>query len=215
MNRVSSVASLIVAASLAGLSPALADGGMSEAPSGTYAGARLGFSWLDTTARAGTGADNAYEADGVLGSLVVGHDYPSSGPWVLGAVLDFSLGNAKGGAEEPGPVVFKVKQEWEASLRGRAGYRMEGFMPYATAGITYASFETQYRQLALPFISDDTQSVGWTIGAGVDVPVNERWTLVAEYRYTDYGDDVDAMGTIDGPYDISSSQLYFGANYRF
>ena len=39
--------------------------------------------------------------------------------------------------------------------------------------------------------------------------------MVAEYRYTDYGDDVDAMGTIDGPYDISSSQLYFGANYRF
>jgi outer membrane immunogenic protein len=215
MNRVSSVASLIVAASLAGLSPALADGGMSESPSGTYAGARVGYSWLDTTARAGTGSDNSDEADRAVGTLVVGHDYPSSGPWVLGAVLDFSMGDANGRAEEPGPVVFKVKQEWEASLRGRAGYRMEGFMPYATAGITYASFETQYRQLALPFISDDTQSVGWTIGAGVDVPVNERWTMVAEYRYTDYGDDVDAMGTIDGPYEISSSQLYFGVNYRF
>jgi outer membrane immunogenic protein len=215
MKRVSTVVGLIVAASLAGIAPALADGGVSGSPSGTYAGARLGYSWLDTTARAGTGSDNAYEADGAFGTLVVGHDYPSSGPWVLGAVLDFSMGDANGRAEEPGPVVFKVKQEWEASLRGRAGYRMEGFMPYATAGITYASFETQYRQLALPFISDDTQAIGWTIGAGVDVPVNERWTMVAEYRYTDYGDDVDAMGTIDGPYDISSSQLYFGANYRF
>jgi opacity protein-like surface antigen len=53
------------------------------------------------------------------------------------------------------------------------------------------------------------------IGAGVDVPVDDRWTLVAEYRYTDYGADIDASGTIDGPYDISSSQLSLGVNYRF
>ncbi len=215
MMRVSTVAGLIVAASLVGVSPALADGGMSGSSSGTYAGARVGFSWLDTTARAGTGSDNAYEADGAFGTLVVGHDYASSGPWVLGTVLDFSFGEASGRAEEPGPVIFKVKQDWEATLRGRAGYQMEGFMPYATAGIAYGSFETQYSQVGLPFLVTDSQAFGWTIGAGVDVPVNERWTLVAEYRYTDYGDGIDAAGTIDGPYDVSSSQIYLGVNYSF
>ena len=209
------LASIFAAATVVGAVSARADGTEGGTSSSTYVGARVGYSWLDTTARAGTGSDNSYEADGAFGTLVVGHDYASNGPWVLGAVLDLSFGEANGRAEEPGPVVFKVKQEWEASLRGRAGYRMEGFMPYATAGVTYGSFETQYRQLALPFISDETQSFGWTIGAGVDVPVNERWTMVAEYRYTDYGDDVDAMGTIDGPYEISSSQLYLGVNYRF
>lgn len=215
MSRVFHLAGIVVAASLSGALPALADGSATGSAPSTYAGVRLGHGWLDTAARSGTPAENAYEADGIFGTLVVGHDYASSGPWVLGAVLDFSFGDENGTAQEPGPVVFRVKQDWEASLRGRAGYRLDGFMPYATAGITYASFETKYRQLALPFISADSQSVGWTIGAGVDVPVNEKWTLVAEYRYTDYGDDIDALGTIDGPYDISSSQVYFGANYRF
>ena len=130
-------------------------------------------------------------------------------------MLDVSAGNERGSLELSGPVIFKVKQDWEASLRGRAGYRMQGFMPYATAGITYGSFETQYSQVGLPFQVADSQAIGWTLGAGVDVPVNERWTLVAEYRYTDYGDEIDASGALDGPYDISSSQLYLGANYRF
>jgi outer membrane immunogenic protein len=215
MNRVSSVACLIVAASLAGLSPALADGGVSSSPSGTYAGARLGFGWLDPAARAGTAGEQGYDADGAFMSLVLGHDYASSGPWVLGAVLDVSAGNERGTIELGGPVIFKVKQDWEATLRGRAGYQMKGFMPYATAGIAYGSFETQYSQVGLPFLVTDSQAFGWTIGAGVDVPVNERWTLVAEYRYTDYGDEIDAAGTIDGPYDISSSQIYLGVNYRF
>ena len=215
MSKVSTLAGLLVAGSFAGLSPAFADGGVTSSPSSTYVGARLGYGWLDPAARAGTVAEQGYDADGALVSLVLGHDYASSGPWVFGAVLDVSAGNERGTIELGGPVIFKVKQEWEASLRGRAGYKMEGFMPYATAGITYASFETQYRQLALPFLVTDSQDVGWTIGAGVDVPVNDRWTLVAEYRYTDYGDDIDASGVIDGPYEISSGQLYLGANYRF
>jgi outer membrane immunogenic protein len=215
VSRAVPVAGIVVAASLVGAFTALADGGATGTESTTYAGVRLGYGWLDTAARAGTPAEHGYDADGAIGSLVLGHDYASNGPWVIGAVLDLSIGNERGTAAEPGPVVFKVKQDWEASLRGRVGYRMEGVMPYATAGITYASFETQYRQLALPFISGDSQAVGWTIGAGVDVPVNDRWTAVAEYRYTDYGDNIDAMGTIDGPYDISSNQLYLGVNYRF
>jgi outer membrane immunogenic protein len=215
MSRVSISACLLVGGFFAVLSPAFADGGMSSSQSGTYVGARLGYGWLDPEARAGTVAEQGFDAEGALVGLVIGHDYASSGPWVLGAVLDVSAANERGTIEFGGPVIFKVKQEWEASLRGRAGYKMEGFMPYATAGITYASFETQYSQVALPFLVADSQAVGWTIGAGVDVPVDDRWTLVAEYRYTDYGADIDASGTIDGPYDISSSQLSLGVNYRF
>lgn len=214
MKRSFAVVGLIFAAALAAVSPSLADGAAGSSQSGTYAGARIGFGWVDATARAG-GAEQGYEADGAFMSLVLGHDYTASGPWVLGAVLDVSAGNERGSLELSGPVIFKVKQEWEASLRGRVGYRMDGFMPYATAGISYGSFETQYSQVGLPFQVADSQAIGWTLGAGVDVPVNDRWTLVAEYRYTDYGDEIDAFGALDGPYDISSSQLYLGANYRF
>lgn len=215
MSRTFGLSVLCLAASLGVAAPALSDGGTLPAASSTYVGARLGYGWVDPAARAGTVNEEGYDADGALVGLVFGHDYASSGPWIFGAVVDVSTGNERGSIEFGGPVIFKVKQEWEASLRGKAGYRMEGFTPYATAGVTYGSFQTKYSQVGLPFLVADSQAFGWTIGAGVDVPIDERWTAVAEYRYTDYGDGIDASNAVDGPYDISSGQLYLGVNYRF
>jgi opacity protein-like surface antigen len=60
----------------------------------------------------------------------------------------------------------------------------------------------------------ESQDLGRTIGAGVDVPLDQRLSLVVEYRYTDYGSDVDAPVAGDDPYDISASKLYLGLNFR-
>ncbi len=59
-------------------------------------------------------------------------------------------------------------------------------------------------------------------------PVGGKWNYDADNRlpppkgahtWPDYlehpRDEIDAAGTIDGPYDISSSQIYLGVNYRF
>lgn len=123
-------------------------------------------------------------------------------------------GNERGTLTQSGPVVFKIDQQWEASLRGRVAYALAGATPYATAGLSYGSFSTQYRQVILPFISAESQAFGWTLGAGVDIPVRDRLALVVEYRYTDYGNDVDALAAIDGPYEVTSSQVYLGLNFK-
>ena len=180
---------------------------------GFYVGARLGHGWLDATARSGV-EDQSYDPKGGFAGILAGYDQVLQGPWSVGGVIDFMAGNERGTLTLSGPVVFKLDQQWEASLRGRVAYALKGFSPYATAGLSYGSFKTQYRQVILPFVSEESQEFGWTIGAGVDVPVDERLGLVFEYRYTDYGNDVDALGGIDGPYEVNSSKVYLGVNYK-
>ena len=180
---------------------------------GFYVGARLGHGWLDATARSGV-EDQSYDPKGGFAGILAGYDQVLQGPWSVGGVIDFMAGNERGTLTLSGPVVFKLDQQWEASLRGRVAYALEGLSPYATAGLSYGSFKTQYRQVILPFVSEESQEFGWTIGAGVDVPVDERLGLVFEYRYTDYGNDVDALGGIDGPYEVNSSKVYLGVNYK-
>lgn len=191
---------------------ASADGG-SAGQGGAYAGIRLGHGWHDATARVGA-VEEDYDAKGGFLGVLVGYDQALQGPWSVGATLDFSAGNERGSLELAGPVIFKIKQEWEATLRGRVAYALQGFTPYATAGLTYGSFETQYSQVGLPFAVRDTGELGWTIGAGVEVPLQDRLSLVAEYRYTDYGDDVDAFGVIDGPYAVNSQKIHLGLNWK-
>lgn len=196
------------------ISVAVADGGAPGTNAGAYVGARIGHGWSDLTARSGVDAQD-YDAEGVFGGILAGYDYPLQGPWTVGAIIDFSTGNERGTAIQPsGPVIFKLEQQWEASLRGRLAYAMPDFTPYATAGLSYGSFRSQYSQVSLPFIAGDDQDLGWTIGAGIDVPVEDRLSMVFEYRYTDYGDDVEPLGIIDGPYDVSSSKIYLGLNFR-
>lgn len=75
VSQVARIVGLVVVASLAAAGHALADGGASGSGSSTYAGVRLGYGWLDTAARSGTSAEHGYDADGAIGTLVVGHDY--------------------------------------------------------------------------------------------------------------------------------------------
>ncbi|MFN9162553.1 MAG: outer membrane protein [Alphaproteobacteria bacterium] len=222
MNKIMLAAGFGAFSMVSPFAVALADGPAPEpvvvAPSassagGFYVGARLGHGWLDATARSGV-EDQSYDPKGGFAGILAGYDQVLQGPWSVGGVIDFMAGNERGTLTLSGPVVFKLDQQWEASLRGRVAYALEGFSPYATAGLSYGSFKTQYRQVILPFVSEESQEFGWTIGAGVDVPVDERLGLVFEYRYTDYGNDVDALGGIDGPYEVNSSKVYLGVNYK-
>jgi outer membrane immunogenic protein len=205
---------LAAALLLISLPVAAAGAGSASSSSGAYVGARLGHGWLDTTARSGAD-EQAYDAEGIFAGIVAGYDQTMHGPWVIGAVIDFSTGNERGTLTQSGPVIFKIEQQWEATLRGRVGYALEGFTPYATGGLTYGAFQTQYSQVGLPFAVRDTAELGWTIGAGIEVPVDQRLSLVAEYRYSDYGDDVNAFGTVDGPYEVSSNKVHLGLNFGF
>jgi outer membrane immunogenic protein len=55
--------------------------------------------------------------------------------------------------------------------------------------------------------------LGWTLGGGVEVGLNQRWSAKAEYLYVDLGDHFYTItGTNNG---YASNVLRLGVNYRF
>lgn len=186
---------------------------VAAAQAGTYAGVFGGYEALDVTARE-TSTPEEYDGDGGLVGLQVGHDWKADG-WIYGVVADAAYDFTRASIFfSGGPVVFKARQEWEASLRARLGYAMEGFTPYVTGGLAYGQFETKYSQVMLPFFVTDHDAWGWTLGGGADVSVGERMSLSFEYRYSDYGSNGSGFpATPDGPHEFTTNRLTVGLNW--
>jgi outer membrane immunogenic protein len=141
--------------------------------------------------------------DGIRVGAAVGYD------WAVGD--KFTVGVEAGGGYD---VSGEVKgQAGTTSYRGTGGYDLDaslrlGFragpatLVYAKGG--YANSEFRLRTKvgnAVTTVSDDND--GWRIGAGIEQSIGDRFYAKAEYRYTDYGDDV------------SRHQGLIGFGYRF
>jgi outer membrane immunogenic protein len=95
-----------------------------------------------------------------------------------------------------------VNLQWDASLRGRVGSLIRpDTLLFATAGVALQQVET-----VATCINDGTNATyctqprgqwhydsqtrwmpGWTIGAGLEHMLADRWLLRLEYRYADFG----------------------------
>lgn len=177
-----------------------------------YVGAFVGYVSMDPTARDGSGGPVSYSADGATGGVQAGYDW-NFGQYAIGVVADIAGDEVRGTSyDSSGPVIFKIDQQWDASFRARFAYPMQGFTPYLTGGLAYAQFESKYSQVGLPFFVTDFDRTGWTLDAGVEVPMSGTMSLSAEYRYADYGSD----GTLpDGPYKLTTNRVTLGVNYGF
>jgi outer membrane immunogenic protein len=86
-----------------------------------------------------------------------------------------------------------MKQDWLATLRGRAGFTVTpSFLLYATGGLAFGHVQTT---TAVAFTttadvyaggSDDTR-FGWTVGGGGEWMIAPKWSVKAEYLYVDLG----------------------------
>lgn len=90
--------------------------------------------------------------------------------------------------------------DWMASVRGRLGYAFDdGLMLYGTAGVAFleeAQFRDQYRydsndQRTELFFVDKltTTHTGFTIGGGAEYAINDRWSIKADYSYSQFRPD--------------------------
>jgi high affinity Mn2+ porin len=74
------------------------------------------------------------------------------------------------------------------SLRGRVGYVFNDWLLYATGGVAWTRNQQTLTQLSSgttdnPFLWRS----GWTVGAGVEVPLIPNWTARLEYLYSNFG----------------------------
>jgi outer membrane immunogenic protein len=218
--------------------------------SGFYIGANAGlsagnFNTSDALGIYGSGDQSAADSRGFSGGGQLGYNYQLPGSnVVVGVEADFQGSTLQGtydddqasGGGGAGGWQDTSKVDWWGTARGRIGYAVGNFLPYATGGLAYGHVETNGScwTASGPFGCDQSQGsvsethIGWTVGAGLESAITNNLTFKAEYLYTDLG-SVDVPNyyldaTYGGPhYSLGDemqtrttfSTVRVGVNYKF
>jgi outer membrane immunogenic protein len=136
---------------------------------------------------------------------LIGYNLQLDSGLVVGLESDLGVGGRGKGSFESS--VFGVSSfdngEIDIGLNGstrlRAGYALDRWLPYFTAGVAYARYDTKELLFDrdVPNRFGDGNFVGWTVGAGLNYAVTSNIIFGAEYRYTDFGSDTHFDNTQD------------------
>ena len=197
--------------------------------SGFYAGGHVGYLFGNATATlasptgvATAGGSSPYGT--VFGGVQAGYEHHFAAGWMAGLELDMSFP----GSQDLGQVLAyrataagtaNEQLEYLSTLRGRVGWDIGRWTPFATGGIAWAS--TRVSRTDLVTGNEDARPsnirVGWVAGGGVDYRLDGRWTARAEDLYTQLGLAGFTFGSAparwDSQYDLQRFRV--GLNYRF
>jgi high affinity Mn2+ porin len=75
------------------------------------------------------------------------------------------------------------------SVRGRLGYVLDPWLLYGTGGFAWSHDQLTRGRFGSPLTVEDATlwRPGWTVGAGIGVPIGGRWSAALEYQYSDFG----------------------------
>jgi outer membrane immunogenic protein len=126
--------------------------------------------------------------------------------WVVGLEGDLAWGDGrKTVAGIPGTTTSvaalsldsaSVKEDWDASLRGRLGFLVTPtFLLYGTGGVAWQNLVSSATcagtagSACTTALSEQNSwtKAGWTVGGGVEAKLWHNWLGRLEYRYADYG----------------------------
>lgn len=132
------------------------------------------------------------DASGVEGGVKLGYDM-QFGRWVVGAVGEVAGVNAEdsvtGFSSTPAFYSFTRKLDHVAALRARVGYAAGPALIYATGGVAYGkvrnSFVTSNTANSFTVTADEDEADGHQFGGGVEWRLAPRFTVTAEYLYSD------------------------------
>jgi high affinity Mn2+ porin len=189
--------------------------------SGFYLGAHFGYG----DGSLGRGA-NALPAQGVIlpptptgliGGYQAGYNRQFSNRLVLGVEVDASFTSPTDTARVL-PEPFHTTFDYFATARGRVGYAVGTWLPYATAGLAWGRTKLNMNDVNGDLVSSTPRDhVGWTAGVGVEVAVGGNWTAKAEYAYLDLMRqtyDLGAAGLPNAEVDPKIHTFKLGMNYR-
>ena len=190
---------------------------------------------VDRVGAAGTGSDRDTS---ITGGGQVGCNL-QTGAFVLGAEGDFSglsthpsiRGTGVLTTADPFSITNSLKNDWLATVRGRAGVAVDRSFIYVTGGAAFSKlhYSQAYTDtLAGPTTGGFDESktkTGWTIGAGWEYAFTHNWSIKAEYLHVRFS-SLSATGLITAAgsggtnvthgtvrEDINIARV--GLNYRF
>ncbi|MEJ0052601.1 MAG: outer membrane protein [Methylovirgula sp.] len=183
--------------------------------SGVYLGGQVGYGWgtthfVDNTAGVGL---NGLSQSGVVGGAHIGYNYQVS-QFVFGLEGDVNGSSERDSTFDPFAGGYSLRENIDASIRGRVGYAFDRVLIYATGGGAYGNFHTSYNGVD----AFNTGRIGWTVGGGLEYAIDNNWSVRAEYRYTDYGHTTDfpsSEGFDAVSHHIRDNRVQAGFSYKF
>jgi outer membrane immunogenic protein len=213
--------------------------------SGLYIGGQIGYGWgkdsidVTDTAFGVPGfffSDNENNPDGVIGGAHVGYNLQFA-QWVVG--LEGSVdGSSQNGTVTDGVtgLMKETRLDVQGSIRARIGFAFDRVLIYATGGAAFSDVRNNYVDTSgivtgTPGNSeqDSKTRAGWTVGGGIQYAVTNNWSIRAEYRYSDFGNNKDfaftptiSAGSLFSPtgsvfftHHVTENQVQAGLSYKF
>ncbi|HEX6464060.1 MAG TPA: carbohydrate porin [Vicinamibacterales bacterium] len=198
----------------------------SEAPGdGVYVGGHVGvlggsFSWSTPAGVPPAGSIPLFQGydfvDGSgshFGGLTVGYVHRRHPGLVLGAEGDLSFGAEPSGGNG-GPF---ERAELFGTARGRVGYGTKSWFAYGTGGVAWARDQLISDPPpggASASVSVFRRRIGWTLGVGIERPIDARWSADAQYLHTRFGSSDTTLGGMPITARLSTNQFRIGLDYR-
>jgi outer membrane immunogenic protein len=200
MTIYGTVKAALLAAALGGAPAAMAGGAGAPAPayswSGFYVGGQIGYQWGQSAGgryyiiATGVGSPLAnYNDQGVAGGAHFGYNWQAS-QFVFGLEGDINGANYSGSILSEANDIEATRIGIEGSARGRVGVAWDRALIFGTGGLALASIESAFTCAGCSGVASESVStgrVGWTAGGGVEYALTDKWSVRAEYRYSDYG----------------------------
>ncbi|MEM9473629.1 MAG: outer membrane beta-barrel protein [Pseudomonadota bacterium] len=157
---------------------------------GLYVGVHVGgiFSQPHYRELAYDNYDRNPTISGVGGGVLAGHNW-QSGAMVFGLEADFAGLSAEQGNDVGAPFndYTAFQYNWNAHVRGRAGYVFDNVLLFVAGGLAIAEFQVDDTD---PGWDEKTSVlVGWSVGGGMEFMLGDNMTARLEYLYDDYGSD--------------------------
>jgi outer membrane immunogenic protein len=162
-----------------------------------------------------SGLPSSFDVKGGLFGGQLGYNW-QFGQFVYGLEGDVDWTDLRGTANlvACGGLMCKTRNDFLSTVRGRVGFAVDRWLPYATGGLAVGNIKA-----TVPgFAGIDKTNAGWTAGGGVEYALAPNWSVKAEYLFVDLGKDNCstmcglAMGNKVG---LTSNVVRAGVNYRF
>lgn len=192
---------------------------------GAYVGVHAGYAWgneddnLDGYFDDVVVPASSFDTDGFLGGVHAGYNVQFDS-FVVGIEGDIDWTGIDGSHRFVGDDVsatLSLEQNWQASLRARAGFAFDRFLVYGTGGVAFTDADAEIRGTDGDggFRASDSQTlVGWTVGLGAEYAFTDNIIGRLEVRYTDFGDDDFGLGN-NVNVDYSQTAVMAGVSYKF
>lgn len=119
--------------------------------------------------------------DGYMLGVQAGYNFHLTDDVIGGFAADIAYNGAE--TEDPS---YVTSFGFSGSATARLGLDLGPIMPYALAGISFASAEIA----DYPGVTESNLHIGYTAGVGVAAMVTDSVSINAEYRYTNFGTQI-------------------------